>query len=52
MTQLAKAREQVTERKADAEAARKVAQDKQDELQGQKGKLDAGQAELRSSSRR
>jgi cell wall-associated NlpC family hydrolase len=43
---LAKAKEQVTLRKADAEDARQVAQDKQDELQGQKDKLDAGQAAL------
>ena len=43
---LAKAKEQVQLRKADAEDARQVAQGKQDELQAQKDKLDAGQAEL------
>jgi cell wall-associated NlpC family hydrolase len=43
---LAKAKEQVQLRKADAEEARQVAQSKQDELQSQKDKLDAGQAEL------
>jgi cell wall-associated NlpC family hydrolase len=43
---LAKAKEQVAERKADAEDARQVAQDKQNELQAQKDKLDAGQAQL------
>jgi len=46
VTDLAKAKEAVTERQADAEDARKVAQDKQDELQAQKAKLDAGQADL------
>jgi cell wall-associated NlpC family hydrolase len=46
VAQLAKAKEQVVLRKADAEDARQVAQDKQDELQAQKSKLDAGQAEL------
>lgn len=43
---LAKAKEQVQLRKADAEEARQVAQGKQDELQAQKDKLDAGQAQL------
>jgi cell wall-associated NlpC family hydrolase len=43
---LAKAKQQVALRKADAEEARQVAQDKQDELQSQKEKLDAGQAAL------
>ena len=43
---LAKAKEQLQLRKADAEDARQVAQGKQDELQAQKDKLDAGQAEL------
>jgi peptidoglycan DL-endopeptidase CwlO len=43
---LAKAKEQVQLRKADSEEARQVAQGKQDELQAQKDKLDAGQAEL------
>ena len=43
---LAKAKEQVTERKADAEAARQVAQQKQDEIKEQKAKLDEGQAAL------
>ena len=46
VTELAKAKEQVTLRKADAEDARQVAQGKQDELQAQKDKLDAGQADL------
>ncbi len=43
---LAKAKEQVTERKADAEAARQVAQQQQDEIKAQKAKLDEGQAAL------
>ena len=46
VTALAKAKEQVQARKADAEQAREVAQNKQDELQSQKDKLDAGQAAL------
>ncbi len=46
VAQLAKAKEQVTERKADAEDARQTAQGKQDELQSQKDKLDEGQAQL------
>ena len=46
VTDLAKAKDLVTERKSDAEDARKVAQGKQDELQAQKDKLDAGQADL------
>ncbi len=46
VTALAKAKEQVQLRKADAEDARQTAQAKQDELQSQKDKLDAGQAEL------
>lgn len=46
VAQLAKAKEQVQLRKQDAEDARQVAQGKQDELQTQKDKLDAGQAEL------
>lgn len=46
VAQLAKAKEQVTERKADAEDARQAAQGKQDELQSQKSKLDEGQAQL------
>jgi len=46
VTELAKAKEQVALRKADAEDARQVAQGKQDELQAQKDKLNAGQADL------
>lgn len=46
VTQLAKAKEQVQLRKADAEEARQVAQDKQDELQSQQSKLEDGQAAL------
>lgn len=46
VAQLAKAKEQVQLRKQDAEDARQVAQGKQDELQSQKDKLDAGQADL------
>jgi cell wall-associated NlpC family hydrolase len=46
VTDLAKAKEQVQLRKADAEEARQVAQDKQDELQGQQSKLQDGQAAL------
>jgi peptidoglycan DL-endopeptidase CwlO len=47
---LAKAKEQVILRKADAESARQVAQGKQDDLQAQKTKLDAGQAQLEQLS--
>jgi cell wall-associated NlpC family hydrolase len=47
---LAKAKEQVALRKADAEDSRQVAQGKQDELQSQKEKLDAGQAQLNQLS--
>jgi cell wall-associated NlpC family hydrolase len=43
---LAKAKEQVAERKADAEQARQVAQDQQDQIKAQKAKLDEGQAAL------
>jgi cell wall-associated NlpC family hydrolase len=43
---LAKAKEQVAERKADAEKARQVAQDQQDAIKAQKAKLDEGQAAL------
>ncbi len=43
---LAMAKEQVTERKADAEEARQVAQQQQDEIKAQKAKLDEGQAAL------
>jgi cell wall-associated NlpC family hydrolase len=46
VAQLAKAKEQVQLRKADAQEARQVAQNKQDELQAQKDKLDEGQAAL------
>jgi len=46
VTALAKAKEQVQLRKADAEDARQTAQGKQDELQSQKAKLDEGQAAL------
>jgi cell wall-associated NlpC family hydrolase len=46
VTQLAKAKEQVQLRKADAEEARQAAQDKQDELQSQQSKLQEGQAAL------
>ena len=46
VTALAKAREQVQLRKADAEDARNTAQAQQDQLQAQKDKLDAGQAQL------
>jgi len=46
VTDLAKAKEQVALRKADAEKARQVAQDQHDAIQVQKDKLDAGQAEL------
>ena len=43
---LAKAKEQVLARKADAEKARQVAQDQQDQIKAQKAKLDEGQAAL------
>jgi cell wall-associated NlpC family hydrolase len=43
---LAKAKEQVQLRQADAADARQAAQDKQNELQSQKSKLDEGQAAL------
>jgi cell wall-associated NlpC family hydrolase len=43
---LAKAKEQVQLRKADAEQARQTAQDKANQLQSQKQELDAGQAQL------
>jgi cell wall-associated NlpC family hydrolase len=46
VTELAKAKEQVQLRKADAEQARQVAQDKHDELQAQQSKLQDGQAAL------
>ncbi len=46
VTALAKSREQVQLRKADAETARNTAQAQQDQLQAQKDKLDAGQAQL------
>ena len=51
VTQLAKAKEQVQLRKADAEDARQAAQGKQDELQSQQDKLEAGQAELAEAER-
>ncbi|HEY3671519.1 MAG TPA: NlpC/P60 family protein [Acidimicrobiia bacterium] len=46
VTALARSKEQLTLRKADAEDARQVAQDKQAELQSQNDKLQAGQADL------
>ena len=46
VAELAKAKEEVQQRKADAEQARQTAQAKQDELSSQKSKLDAGQAAL------
>jgi cell wall-associated NlpC family hydrolase len=46
VTQLAKAKEQLLARKADAEQARQVAQSKADDLQGQQAKLQSGQADL------
>jgi cell wall-associated NlpC family hydrolase len=46
VAQFAKAKEQVTARKADAEQARQTAQAKQNELQSQQGKLQQGQADL------
>jgi cell wall-associated NlpC family hydrolase len=52
VAELAKAKEQVAERKADAEEARQVAQSKQDELQAQKERLDAGQAALNALNAR
>jgi cell wall-associated NlpC family hydrolase len=46
VTDLAKAKEQVQLRKADAEEARQAAQSKQDELQSQQSQLQQGQAAL------
>jgi peptidoglycan DL-endopeptidase CwlO len=46
VNQLARAKEQLAVRKADAEAARQTAQDQTDAIQAQKDKLDAGQADL------
>ena len=46
VNQLARAKEQLASRKADAEAARQTAQDQSDAIQAQKDKLDAGQADL------
>lgn len=46
VTQLARAKEQVSLRKADAEQARQTAQEQRDAVQVQKDKLDEGQAEL------
>ena len=46
VNQLARAKEQLAIRKADAEQARQTAQDQQDAIQAQKDKLDEGQAEL------
>ena len=46
VNQLARAKEQVAVRKADAEDARQAAQEQSDAIQAQKDKLDAGQAEL------
>lgn len=46
VNQLARAKEQLTARKADAEQARQAAQEQADAIQAQKDKLDAGQAEL------
>lgn len=46
VNQLARAKEQVAVRKADAEQARQTAQDQSDAIQTQKDKLDAGQADL------
>jgi cell wall-associated NlpC family hydrolase len=46
VAELAQAKEQVSARKADAVQARQVAQDKQNEIQSQKDKLDQGQAQL------
>jgi len=46
VNQLARAKEQVAVRKADAEQARQTAQDQSDAIQVQKDKLDAGQADL------
>jgi cell wall-associated NlpC family hydrolase len=46
VSDLAKSKEQLALRKADAEQARQVAQDKTDEIQAQKDKLAAGTADL------
>lgn len=46
VNQLARAKEQVAVRKADAEQARQTAQDQSDAIQAQKDRLDAGQADL------
>jgi peptidoglycan DL-endopeptidase CwlO len=46
VNQLARAKEQVAIRKADAEKARQTAQEQRDAIQVQKDQLDAGQAEL------
>jgi peptidoglycan DL-endopeptidase CwlO len=46
VNQLARAKEQLAVRKADAEQARQAAQEQQDAIQAQKDKLDAGQADL------
>lgn len=46
VVELAKAKEQVQLRRADAEQARQAAQGKQDELQSQQSKLQSGQAAL------
>ncbi len=46
VNQLARAKEQLAARKADAEQARQAAQDQADAIQAQKDKLDAGQADL------
>jgi peptidoglycan DL-endopeptidase CwlO len=46
VNQLARAKEQLAVRKADAEQARQAAQSQADAIQAQKDKLDAGQADL------
>jgi cell wall-associated NlpC family hydrolase len=46
VNELARAKEQLAVRKADAEQARQTAQDQSDAIQAQKDKLDAGQADL------
>jgi cell wall-associated NlpC family hydrolase len=46
VNELARAKEQLAVRKADAEEARQTAQSQSDAIQAQKDKLDAGQAEL------
>jgi cell wall-associated NlpC family hydrolase len=46
LSDLVKAKEQVTIRKAEAENARQAAQDQRDSIQAQKNDLDAGQAKL------